>query len=114
MSDSHPRTGAHSIQIGIREVYEQGQETREMVGELAVQIGELVAVNRRLDAHSKSIAEHDQRLDKIEIVQAVLQAQQKPRTAWTGVVSAIAAIIGGTGGGIALIVYASKIGAALG
>lgn len=101
------------VVITLREVWEQGQETREIVGGLAADIGELVAVNRRLDSHSKTLVEHDGRLDKLEIAQAVVAAQQRPRTPWYVTIGAIVGIVTGLGALITLMTMLGQISAAL-
>lgn len=101
------------VVITLREVWEQGQETREIVGGLAADIGELVAVNRRLDSHSKTLVEHDGRLDKLEIAQAVVAAQQRPPTPVYVKIGAAVSIVTGAGGLITLIVLLGQISRAL-
>lgn len=110
---SEARTGTHGVIVTLPEIYDQVQKTDDKVDLLTNQIGELVAVNRRLDSHSQSIADHDGRLDKLEIVQAVLQAQQKPSTPWPSIVTAVAAILSSVVTVGALLVMGSKIAAAL-
>ena len=110
---SETQQGPHGLVITLREVWEQGQETRELVGGLAKDVGELVAVNKRLDSHSKTLVEHDGRLDKIEIAQAVVAANVRPRTPWHSVVGAIVGIIAGIGSLITLIVLLGQISRAL-
>lgn len=101
------------VVITLREVWEQGQETREIVGGLAADIGELVAVNRRLDSHAKSIVEHDGRLDKLEIAQAVTAAQYRPPTPWYVKLGAVVSIVTGVGALITLIALLGQISRAL-
>ena len=108
------RTGQHGVVIGIREVYEQGQETREMVGELAAQIGELVPLNKRLDAHGATLHEHDARLDKLETWHAVALAQTRPRAPWYTIVGGIVAVLSGVTLTIALIITLTRVGTLLG
>lgn len=105
--------GPHGLVITLREVWEQGQETRDLVGGLAKDVGELVAVNKRLDSHSKTLVEHDGRLDKIEIAQAVVAANQRPRAPWYSVVGAVVGIVAGVGSLITLIVLLGQISRAL-
>ena len=108
-----PERETHGVVITLREVWEQGQETRELVGGLAKDVGELVAVNKRLDAHSKTLVEHDGRLDKLEIAQAVVAAQQRPKTHWTAIVGGIVGIIAGVVSIITLISLLGQISRAL-
>lgn len=114
MPDPPPKSAQHGVVITLREVWDQGNETREMMGELTRQIGELVPLNKRLDAHGVSIHEHDQRLEKIEIAQAVAQAQQRPRAPWYVVVGAVVGIVSGVAGLFAVLAYLSQISSALG
>lgn len=107
------RTGPHGVVITLREVWEQGQETRELVVGLAKDVGELVAVNRRLGFHSKTLMEHDGRLEKLEIAQAVVAAQQRPRTPWYVTVGAVVGIVTGLGALITLIAMLGQISRAL-
>lgn len=108
------RTGQHGVVITLREVWQQGQETRETLNGLASSVSELVAVNRRLDSHSKSIAEHDARLDQLETFKAVSLSQQRPRAPWYSIVGAVVGIVSGVVAVVTLITIASKLGAALG
>lgn len=108
-----PEREAHGVVITLREVWEQGQETRELVGGLAKDVGELVAVNKRLDAHSKTLVGHSDRLDKLEIAQAVVAAQQRPRTPWYVTVGAVVGIVTGLGALITLMTMLGQISAAL-
>lgn len=101
------------VVITLREVWEQGQETRKLVGGLAKDVGELVAVNKRLDSHSKTLVEHDGRLDKLEIAQAVVAAQHRPPTPVYVKIGAAVSIITGAGGLITLIVLLGQISRAL-
>ncbi len=108
-----PRADSHSVVITLREVWEQGQETRELVAGLVKDVGELVAVNKRLDSHSKTLVEHDGRLEKIEIAQAVVSAQQRPKTHWTAIVGGIVGILAGVVSIITLISLLGQISRAL-
>lgn len=101
------------VVITLREVWEQGQETKEIVGSLAADIGQLVAVNKRLDAHSKTLVEHDGRLDQLEVAQAIAAAQQRPRTPWYVTVGAIVGIVTGLGALITLIAMLGQISQAI-
>ena len=101
------------VVITLRDVWEQGQETRATVNDLVNSIGELVAVNKRLDSHHNTLELHDKRLDVLEIAKEVLAAQQRPRTPWYNIVGAIVGIIAGVSGLIALVVTLSQLTQAL-
>lgn len=103
----------HGLVITLREVWEQGQETRETLTVLAKDVGELVAVNKRLDAHSKTLVEHDGRLDKLEIAQAIVTAQTKPKAPWYAVTGAIVGIVAGVVSIITLLSLLGQISQAL-
>lgn len=105
-----PREG---IVITLRDVWEQGQETRATVNDLVTSIGELVAVNKRLDAHHNTLELHDKRLDVLEIAKEVLAAQQRPKTPWYNVVGAVVGIVGGVGALLALVITLSQLTQAL-
>ena len=109
-----PKTGQHGVVITLREVWEQWQETRSTLNDLASSVGELVAVNRRLDSHSKSLATHDARLDQLETWKAVALSQQRPRAPWYSIVGAVVGIVSGVVAVFTLITIASKLGAVLG
>lgn len=64
MSEQNASPGA--VVITIREVWEQGQETRNQVGELATSVKELVAVNKRIDSQRTISNAHGERLRKLE------------------------------------------------
>lgn len=108
------QNGPHGVVITLREVWEQGQETRDLVGGLAKDVGELVAVNKRLDSHSKTLVEHDGRLDKIEIAQAVVAAHQRPRAPWYAVTGAVVGIVAGVVSLVTLLSILGDISEALG
>lgn len=113
MTDNPEREHQPGVVITLREVWQQGQETKEIVVALASDIGQLVAVNKRLDAHSKTLVEHDGRLEKVEIAQAVVAAQQRPRTPWYVTLGAVVGIVTGLGALITLMTMLGQISAAL-
>ncbi|MBC9954956.1 hypothetical protein ICM05_09930 [Leucobacter sp. cx-42] len=111
MSEQNAASGA--VVITIREVWEQGQETRHQVGELATSVKELVSVNKRIDAQRSITSEHDARLDELETWRTKVEAQQRPKAPWWAVVGAVVGIITGIGALISLIAVAVKVAAVL-
>lgn len=103
----------HGVVVTLPEIYAQVQKTDRKVDELTTSISELVAVNRRLDAHSKTLVEHDSRLDKLEIAQAVVTAQTRPKAPWYAVTGAIVGIVAGVVSIITLLSLLGQISQAL-
>lgn len=111
MSEQETTNGG--VLITIREIWTQGQETREQLTELATSVKELVAVNKRIDAQRSITSAHDARLDKLEAWRTKVEAQQRPKAPWWAVVGAVVGIITGIGALISLIAVAVKVAAVL-
>lgn len=102
------------IVVTLKEIHDQMlltgrkvDETDRKVDLLTNSIGELVAVNKRLDLHHKTLNEHDQRLDILEIAKAVSESNAKPKTPWYSTVGAIVGILAGS---VSLIILISLLG----
>lgn len=107
--------------VPIREMHEELRKidqkvdvTDRKVDALNNAIGEMVAFNRRLDSHHKTLQEHDQRLDKLEIAHAVVAAQSRPRAPWYAVTGAVVGIVAGVVSLITLVSILGDISRALG
>lgn len=66
MTDTHPRTGTNGIVITQREVYEQVQQIDDKLDELIGAVGEMVAINKRLDAQHERQNSHGERIRALE------------------------------------------------
>lgn len=93
------------------EIYRKVLETDSKVDQLTNAIGELVAVNRRLDSHHRSIAAHDGRLDVLEQHKAIQDS--RPRAPWWVVIGAVVGIVSGMAGLFAVLGYLGQIAQAL-
>lgn len=102
------------IVVTLKEIHDQMlltgrkvDETDRKVDLLTNSIGELVAVNKRLDLHHKTLNEHDQRLDSLEIAKAIIDSNAKPKAPWYSTIGAIVGILAGT---VSLIMLLSLLG----
>lgn len=84
-------------EIGLRQVYEKVEMTDEKVDKLAVAVGQMVAINQRLDQHHDQLAAHSTHINTLRTEQAVIKTAIRPRTPWYSIAGGIASIIGGIG-----------------
>lgn len=61
MSDEMP-----GVQVSLEDIYKQVTATDSKVTKLENAVNELVAVNKRLDGHRDDLAEHSERIRKVE------------------------------------------------
>lgn len=101
------------VTVTLREIYEKVNSTDEKVDNLANAVGDMVAINRRLDQHHNRLNDHGTRLGVLETSQAVQAAVQRPKAPWYAIVGGIAAVIAGIGGMFGLISVLGQIATAL-
>ena len=106
MSDLQP-----GVVVTLPEIYRLAQATDKKVDELTNAVGEMVAVNKRLDSHHQKLAKHDGRLDELEKHKAVQDS--RPRAPWWVVIGAVVGIVSGIAGVFAVLGYLSQIATAL-
>lgn len=102
------------VVVTLAEIYKQVQATDDKVDKLATAVGDMVAINRRLDQHHDRLNDHGGRLGSVETTQAILAATTKPKTPWYVVVGAIVGIISGAAALFAVLSYLSQISKAIG
>lgn len=100
------------VHIPLEKIYEQVIQTDKKVDRLATAVGEMVAVNKRLDAHHKTLAEHDQRINVLEQHKAVVDS--RTRAPWYAVTGAVVGIVAGVVSLITLLSILGDIAEALG
>lgn len=105
------------VEIGLTQIYTEVQAQGDKLDKLTAAVGDMVAINRRLDQHHDRLNDHGSRLGNVETAQAtaaaVAAAVARPRTHWTAVVGAIVAIVAGVGSLITVIVLLGQISRAL-
>ena len=99
------------VNIPLHRIYEQVQETDRKVDKLTIAVGEMVAVNKRLDAHQVLLAQHDERIDVLEQHKAVVDSRQ--RAPWWVVVSVVCGSLTAAGALAALLGVLYQVGRAL-
>ena len=107
-------TERQGVIVTLDEIYRQVQATDDKVDKLATAVGDMVAINRRLDQHHDRLNDHGGRLGTVETTQAILAATTKPKTPWYVVLGAIVGIITGAAGLFAVLSYLSQISKAIG
>lgn len=95
------------VTITLTQIYEQQQQTDKKVDNLAAAVGDMVAINHRLDHHHNRLNDHGTRLGTVETAQAIAAAQQRPRAPWYAITGAIVGILAGV---ISLITLLSILG----
>ena len=106
MSDLQP-----GVVVTLPEIYKLAQATDKKVDELTNAVGEMVAVNKRLDSHHAKLAKHDDRLDELEKHKAVLDSRQ--RAPWWVVLGAGVGVVTGIGALLGLLSVLGQISEAL-
>ena len=105
---------APGVVVTLSEIFKKVQDTDAKVDKLATAVGEMVAINRRLDQHHDRLNDHGTRLGTVETVQAIQKATQRPRAPWYVVVGAVVGILGGTATLIGLLAVLGEISRTLG
>lgn len=105
---------APGVVVTLAEIYKQVQATDDKVDKLASAVGDMVAINRRLDQHHDRLNDHGVRLGTLETQQAISAATQRPRAPWYVVTGAIVGIVGGIATVIAVLKALGEISIALG
>lgn len=101
------------VLVTLDEIYAQVKDTDNKVDKLATAVGDMVAINKRLDQHHDRLNDHGTRLSVIETSQAVQAAVQRPKPPWYAVVGGIAAVVAGIGGLFGLIAVLGQVATAL-
>lgn len=109
MSGDHP-----GVIVTLDEIYRQVRDTDDKVDKLAAAVGDMVAINRRLDQHHDRLNDHGTRLGTVETAQAIAAATTRPPTHWAVKVGAITGSIAGAAGLFAVLSYLGQIAQALG
>lgn len=102
------------VVVTLAEIYKQVRDTDDKVDKLATAVGDMVAINRRLDQHHDRLNDHGVRLGTVETQQAIVAATQRPRAPWYVVTGAIVGIVGGIATVIAVLKALGEISIALG
>lgn len=102
------------VTITLTQIYEQQQQTDKKVDKLAAAVGDMVAINRRLDQHHDRLNDHGTRLGTVETAQAIATAKQRPRAPWYAVTGAVVGIVAGVVSLITLLSILGDISEALG
>lgn len=101
------------VMVTLDEIYKQVRDTDDKVDKLAAAVGNMVAINRRLDQHHDRLNDHGARLGSVETAQAIITATTRRPTPWYLVVGSIVGIITGVAGLLGVLAYLSQISTAL-
>jgi len=111
-------TEATGVVVTLDEIYKQVQATDDKVDKLAAAVGDMVAINRRLDQHHDRLNDHGSRLGTVETQQAIaaatIAATAKPKATWYQILGGVGVILTGLVSIVLLITYLGKISSALG
>ena len=100
-----------AVRVTLPEIFAQVQRTDRKVDELTNAVGELVAVNKRLDSHHAKLAKHDDRLDVLEQHKAVLDS--RVRAPWWIILGAVVTVVTGLAGVFGLVAVLGQVAEAL-
>lgn len=100
------------VNIPLKQIYEQVQATDKKVDELTTAVGELVAVNKRLDNHHAKLDVHDRRIDVLEQHKAILDSRVK--APWWIVLGAVVTVVTGLVAIVSLLDVMSTIADVIG
>ena len=106
--------GKTGVMVTLDEIYRQVLNTDDKVDKLASAVGEMVAINHRLDQHHSLLNNHETRIVSTETYQAIHAATARPRTPWYITVAAIGGIITAIGALFSVVVILGKVSQALG
>lgn len=104
----------NGVIVTLDEIYRQVQATDDKVDRLANAVGDMVAINRRLDQHHDRLNDHGTRLGTVETAQAIAAAAQRPKVHWSVITGAIVGIVAGVVSLITLLSILGDISDALG
>lgn len=93
------------VVVTLAEIYKQVRDTDDKVDKLATAVGDMVAINRRLDQHHDRLNDHGGRLGTVETKQAIQLATTPRRAPWYSIVGGIV----GIGTGLIALVTLMKI-----
>lgn len=68
----------HGVIVTLPEIYEDVQATKKQVVEMNTKLDQFIKLNERLDSHKADIANHEERLRKLE-VQTSAHTDHEPR-----------------------------------
>lgn len=114
MTIPQQRESPPGVIVTLDEIYRQVKDTDEKVDNLAAAVGDMVAINRRLDQHHDRLNDHGSRIGTVETWQAIAAATVRPPTHWAVKLGAVVGIITGAAGLFAVLAYLSQISQALG
>lgn len=95
--------------VTLDEIYKQVQATDDKLDKLSIAVGDMVAINSRLDQHHDRLNDHGGRLGTVETQQAISAATAPRRSPWYSIVGGIVGIATGLVALVALLKIASEI-----
>lgn len=106
------RDDVQGVVVTLPEIYRQVQATDDKVDKLATSVGQMVAVNKRLDQHHDRMNDHGTRIATLETANAI--AASRTKAPWWVVTGAVTGIVSALGVTFAIIAALGKISTALG
>ena len=100
MGDQRP-----GVIVTLDEIYKQVQATDDKLDKLSLAVGDMVAINSRLDQHHDRLNDHGGRLGTVETQQAIQLATAPRKAPWYSIVGGIV----GIGTGLIALVTLMKI-----
>lgn len=97
------------VMVTLPEIYKQVLETDDKVEQLTKSVGEMVAVNKRLDQHHARLNDHGSRINTLETSQAIQQAVAPRKAPWYSIVAGVVGIVTGLIALVALLNIAAEI-----
>lgn len=98
-----------SIKITLPQIYDEVREQSQKIDGLAAAVGEMVAVNRRLDQHHDRLNDHGTRIGTVETQQAIHAAIAPRKSPWYSIVGGVVGIITGIAALVALLKIAAQL-----
>lgn len=100
------RTG---VIVTLDEIYKQVQATDDKLDKLSIAVGDMVAINSRLDQHHDRLNDHGGRLGTVETQQAISAATAPRKAPWYSIVGGVVGITTGLIALVALLRIASEL-----
>lgn len=109
MTIPQQRESPPGVIVTLDEIYRQVKDTDEKVDNLAAAVGDMVAINRRLDQHHDRLNDHGSRIGTVETWQAIAAATTPRKAPWYSIVGGIVGIATGLIALVTLIQIANQI-----
>ncbi len=109
MTIPQQRESPPGVIVTLDEIYRQVKDTDKKVDNLAAAVGDMAAINRRLDQHHDRLNDHGSRIETVETWQAIAAATKHRKAPWYSIVGGIVGIVTGLIALVTLIQIANQI-----